>query len=285
MRELIVRRGPNRFAVRRFGSRGPNLVMIHGLASTQQIWDLVIPRLERNFRITTFDQRGHGESSKPSSGYSFDEVCRDLGAVLRAVGATRPFLIGHSYGANVAIDYASRHPSGVAGLISVDGGMGSISEIMDWPSAREALAPPKLAGMRIDDILAFVRDESLAHIWSPHVEAIKRSLFEINGNGRGRLRLARPNHFRILRAMYQQKPKELLAGLRVPILMYCARPRAHAMDDERDFYEMKRDSVRRIRAANPSVKIEWITSIHDIPLDRPRELAARITRFVRGVTR
>jgi pimeloyl-ACP methyl ester carboxylesterase len=281
VRELTVRRRPVRLAVRRFGRRGPHVVMIHGLASTQHIWDLVVPRLENGFRVTTLDQRGHGESSKPSAGYGFEDVTKDLGAVLRAIGATKPILVGHSYGANVAIDYAARHPKGVAGVISVDGGMGSISEIMDWKAARQMLAPPKLAGMPIDDLLAYGRDGPLAHVWSPKVERIMRSLFEVDARGRGKPRLSRANHFRILRAMYAQKPKELLARIEVPVLMYCARPRASVMDEERDFYEMKRNSVTAIRAANPAVRIEWITSIHDIPLDRPRELATRIARYAR----
>ena len=57
------------------------------------------------------------------------------------------------------------------------------------------------------------------------------------------------------------------------------------MDEERDFYEMKKRSVAMIRRANPNVRIEWTTSIHDIPLDRPRELATRMKRFARSVTR
>jgi pimeloyl-ACP methyl ester carboxylesterase len=274
-----VRRGSLRFAVRTFGRRGRHVVLIHGLASTQHIWDLVIPRLERRLRVVTYDQRGHGESSKPSTGYDFASVCADLGAVLRAVKTKRPVLVGHSYGANVAVDYAARHPRDVAGIVCVDGGMGSISEIMSWKDAKQMLAPPKLAGLPIDELLEMGRRGSLGHVWSPEVEAIVRSLFEADDRGRAKPRLARSNHMRILRAMYDQRPKELLAKIDVPVLMFCARPRAHGADEERGFYEMKKASVAQIRKANPKVKIEWIPSIHDIPLDRPRELADRIGRF------
>jgi pimeloyl-ACP methyl ester carboxylesterase len=283
VRALTVRRGSARLAVRRFGRSGPQIVLIHGLASTQRIWDLVIPRLERSFRVTTFDQRGHGESSKPTTGYGFDDVTKDLGALLRAIGARKPILVGHSYGANVAIEYATGHPRTVAGLMSVDGGMGSISEIMDWKEAREFLAPPRYAGAPFAVMRKMVKD-NVGSRWSEAMEPIVRSFYLIDDRDRVKPRLSRANHMRILRAMYDQKPKELLARLKVPVLMYCARPRSRATDDERDFYEMKRNSTKQIRAANPNVMIEWITSIHDIPLDRPRELTTRIAQFTRAAT-
>src|SRR3989442_15882780 len=97
------------------------------------------------------------------------------------------------------------------------------------------LAPPKLAGMPIEALLAEGRDGPLAHVWSADVETIMRSLFEIDARGRGTPRLARANHMRILRAMYLQQPKELLARIAVPTLMFCARPRARVMDEERGF--------------------------------------------------
>jgi pimeloyl-ACP methyl ester carboxylesterase len=280
VRYLTVKRGGVRLAARSFGSRGPHLILIHGLASSQHIWDLAIPALERDFRATTYDQRGHGESSRPTSGYTFDEVTKDLAAVAKAVGAKRPVLAGHSYGANVSVDFAVRHPGAVAGVMCVDGGMGSMSEVMSWREASEVLAPPKLQGVHIDAILEMVR-ERVGRAWTHEHEPIIRSLFFVDRNGHVKPCLARANHMKILRAMYGQKPKELLARIDVPTLIYCARPRRRVLDEERDFYEMKKRSIVEIRRANPNVKIEWITSIHDVPLDRPRELAFRIKQFAR----
>jgi pimeloyl-ACP methyl ester carboxylesterase len=277
---LSVKRGPVTLSARTFGRRGPHLILIHGLASSQHIWDLTLPMLERNFRVTTYDQRGHGESSRPTSGYTFDEVTKDLRAVARAVGAKKPVLIGHSYGANVSVDYAARHQKDIAGVMTVDGAMGSMSEVMSWKEAAKELAPPKLKGVHIDLVLEMVRGR-VGRGWTHEHELIVRSLFIIDRNGHITPCLARPNHMRILRAMYGQKPKELLARIEVPTLMYSARPPARAMNEEGDFYEMKKRSVAQIRAANPKVKIEWITSIHDIPLQRPRDLARRISRFAR----
>ena len=284
MRYLTVKRGPVRLSARTFGRRGPQLILIHGLASSQHIWDLVLPMLERDFRVTTYDQRGHGGSSRPTSGYSFGEVTKDLAAVMRAVKAKRPVIVGHSYGANVGIEFAAARPKAAAGVMCVDGGMGSMSEIMTWKQAAKELAPPPLNGVHIDRVLEMVKGR-VGRAWTHEHEPIVRSLFFIDRRGHIRPCLARANHMRILKAMYDQRPKELLARVAVPTLMYSARPRAHVMDEERDFYEMKKRSVAQIRRSNPKVKIEWITSIHDIPLDRPRELATRIKRFARTVSR
>ena len=53
-------------------------MLLHGLASTHRIWDLVAPLLAQDFSVVALDQRGHGESAKPDSGYDFGTVAADL---------------------------------------------------------------------------------------------------------------------------------------------------------------------------------------------------------------
>src|SRR5262245_49316240 len=101
----------------------PGLLLHHGLASSQRIWDLMLPRLTRTFRVVTYDARGHGRSAKPRSGYGFDRVVGDAQAVIRATSLRRPIAVGHSWGANVAIELAARSPRSVAGAVLVDGGL------------------------------------------------------------------------------------------------------------------------------------------------------------------
>src|SRR5437016_13687639 len=69
---------------------GPAFVLHHGLASSQRIWDLMVPGLARDATAVTFDARGHGESGKPSSGYGFDHTVADAVAVLRSTRHKRP---------------------------------------------------------------------------------------------------------------------------------------------------------------------------------------------------
>ncbi len=81
----------------------PPLVLVHGLASNARIWDLVAPYLQARFRVVAIDQRGHGQSDKPDDGYDYDTVSDDLVAAVAALGFRRPVIIGHSWGAGVAL--------------------------------------------------------------------------------------------------------------------------------------------------------------------------------------
>src|SRR3954454_5600622 len=59
--------------------QGPDLVMIHGITGNLAIWHLeMVPALMSQFRITTYDLRGHGYSSVPPTGYTTADHATDL---------------------------------------------------------------------------------------------------------------------------------------------------------------------------------------------------------------
>src|SRR5947209_13357686 len=77
------------------------IVLLHGLASAARIWDFVAPLLaERGYTVTALDQRGHGESDKPDSGYDFATILADDNAAVQALGIEHPIIVGHSWGAD-----------------------------------------------------------------------------------------------------------------------------------------------------------------------------------------
>src|SRR5438128_1702358 len=96
-----------RLHLRDWGGEGPPLLLLHGLASSCHIWDLVAPQLRQVSRVIALDQRGHGESEKTEGGYDFASVTADLRAVVEALQLERPILVGHSWGGNVVVEYAA----------------------------------------------------------------------------------------------------------------------------------------------------------------------------------
>lgn len=283
-RRRDVRSGGVRLAVREWPGDGPPILLLHGLASTSHIFDLVAPRLAPPFRVVAYDQRGHGESGKPGAGYGFDHTAGDALEVIRALRLRRPVLVGHSWGGNVALEAAVRAPRRVAATILIDGGFVRLRDDMDWPTARKRLAPPQLAGMRVEDFLAMVRTmfEGTIEI-TPEVESGVMALMHVSADGRIRPRLSRRNHMRILRALWEHDPVVLLERGPAPVLALATRE-ANPAPGERAFHEAKVRAAAQIRSIGGHVRFEWIDGIHDVPIQRPRAVASRIERFVREAT-
>jgi pimeloyl-ACP methyl ester carboxylesterase len=275
--------GGVRLAVREWPGKGPSILLLHGLASSSHIWDLVAPRLAPRFRVVAYDQRGHGLSGKPSSGYGFDRLIADAAAVIRTLRLGRPVVVGHSWGANVALQLAVDRPRLVSGDVLVDGGFLSMRDRMDWRTARTMLAPPQLKGMSLQQFRAGMRGFTRGAVeLTPEIESVFLSLMRVDGDGNIHPRLSRANHLRILRALWEQDAQGLLRRVQVPTLVLAVRS-APGEADSAGFMEEKERAAEVVKAIDKAVRFEWIEGIHDIPIQRPDAVAERIERFAREV--
>jgi pimeloyl-ACP methyl ester carboxylesterase len=257
--------------------RAPAAVLIHGLASTSHIWDLVAPRLARaGIRAVAYDQRGHGRSGKPPTGYGFDETAADAATLIRDLRLRRPVVVGHSWGANVALELAVRRPRLVGSVVLLDGGFTRMRDRWDWPTARRELEPPTIDGMTVEEFLAWPRMH-LADVLNitPQIEQVFLSLVRVDARGRIHRRLPVRKHMRIVREIWEQDGPSLLRRVRVPTLVLAVRsaPGAH---DPPGLLDERRRAARAVREIGPPVRFEWIEGIHDVPLQRPTVVARRI---------
>ncbi len=101
---------------------GSRLVFLHGLMAFSANWRKIASRLESKHQCLIYDQRGHGRSFKPDSGYSPEILAEDLNKITAELGWTRFHLIGHSMGARVAMVFAHLFPEKVKTLTLEDMG-------------------------------------------------------------------------------------------------------------------------------------------------------------------
>lgn len=108
--------------------RAPNppvVVSVHGLIVdnlSSYYYTIVGPVTAAGARFVLYDQRGHGSSERPPTGYGPVDSAADLFGVLDALGHHDPvFLIAHSWGGVTALNAALAEPSRVAGLVLVEG--------------------------------------------------------------------------------------------------------------------------------------------------------------------
>ena len=269
------------------GSSGQPVVLLHGLASNARIWELVAPHLVRGgLEAIAPDGRGHGLTDKPDDGYDFETYHRDLSSLINTLELEHPLLVGHSWGANLALDYAARLPVGPrapAGIVLVDGGMHQFDQAPDasWESTRQRLEPPPLAGMPLEELLARIHNPS--HGWQPDDAAIQIILanFEISVDETVFPRLSFEHHMQIVRALWEFQTYARYERLRCPALLVPARPALPYSDPERHFLTSKERGIQLLTGRFSNIRVHWMPdTVHDIPLQRPAELAGIMLDFV-----
>ncbi len=98
---------------------GPAVIMLHGFTDSWFSFSRVIPRLPSDARVIVPDQRGHGESDRPSRGYTMDDFADDVIALMDVLHVPTAVIAGHSMGSFVARRVAARVPGRVTGLLLV----------------------------------------------------------------------------------------------------------------------------------------------------------------------
>ena len=285
-RDEFTRYGGLRMHVRNWGGDGPPVVLLHGLASTCRIWDFVAPILARDFSVIAVDQRGHGDSGKPEQGYDFATVSGDAAALLSGRGIERPVLVGHSWGADVALELAVARPEALRGVVFVDGGtIDASARYATLDDALVQMAPPDFRGTVREQFLGRVRSggqwATLIDQRGQAAEDIIMGNFDTLDDGTIRAKLSRDNHLRIIEALWEHHPRDLYADVPCPVLMMPARQRENPDAYERTL--ARSESIAAAERLLPRSKTVWLEdSIHDVPVQRPELVAQTIREHIQA---
>jgi esterase len=99
---------------------GRKIVFLHGLMGFLNNWRKIIHYFEEKDQSLSFDQRGHGRSMKPDSGYAPEDYAEDLKQILDELGWDKIILVGHSMGGRNALAFSAKYPDRVEKLVIED---------------------------------------------------------------------------------------------------------------------------------------------------------------------
>lgn len=252
-------------ALRWSGGEGIPFVLVHGLASNAHLWDGVAAELSsRGHPVVAVDQRGHGRSDKPDTGYDFATVTADLALVLETIAGPPPVVVGQSWGGNVVLELAARRPDLVRGIACVDGGWIDLTRFPSWEDCERAMAPPRTTGMAFAEIEAMMRGR---HADWPE-SGIRGALecFEVRDDDTVAPWLSYERHLLILRALWEQRVNEIYPKVEVPVLLL-------PCDDGSTWSERKREEVAVAEADLPRSRTHWFEAEHDVHAQYPTKVA------------
>ena len=175
---------------------GPAIVQLHGLTATRRyVLHGSVALARRDYRLVSYDARGHGESSPApeGSGYGYEVLAADLAAVLAERAAERPVLAGHSMGCHTAIAHALENADSVGALVLVGpstlGLSASDESLAYWDHLAQGLEQGGVDGFMAayedemevppdwqETVLRINRERMQRH---RHPEAVARALHEV----------------------------------------------------------------------------------------------------------
>lgn len=150
----------------------PALLLWHGAGCTLHMWDMVVPRLEEQFRCVRFDVRGAGQSSEttdPDTQYTFEHYAQDANALLDSIGAEKCHVWSMAWGSRAALAYCSLYPQRVLSAAFFDASIGQADVAAQKEGGRLAMQKQDAAG-----ITRFTRPDG----WNSHdhPDAVPQSL-------------------------------------------------------------------------------------------------------------
>ena len=258
-----------------FGQGPGNLVLLHGLMASLHYWDGLIPELSKENRVIAPDLFGFGDSPKPAASYS---VAEHLGFIERtidqAIGGTQKFfLIGHSMGTFLALDYAALFPERIKGIILIDPPVATAENSLEddlrastsaimltmtfskfWGKAAcrlHELFPLlmyPIIRMGDSDLPPRVAKDALKHNWESFSGSLQHVLVEQNF----------------------EKLIENVGPL--PILILGGVDDAH----------MKRKRLEKILSSRSNVELKWVKGRHNFLLKHPEDALNAIQPFIRA---
>lgn len=144
---LIDVNGLNIHATDQGDGEGPPVILIHGASGNVRDWHFgIVERLTTARRVIAMDRPGFGYSDRAATPEAWQpsEQAKQLRRAARRMDARKPILVGHSWGAAVALAWALDAPDEVSGVVSVSGAT------MAWGGIAAALSSVGVGDFAVD---------------------------------------------------------------------------------------------------------------------------------------
>ena len=253
----------------------PPLLLLHGLSSNARYWE----RLARYFpdrRLVALDQRGHGLTGQPErapkfpDGFAMDQLLQDVVVLAAELGLGKPVVVGHSWGATIALELVGTRPGSASGLVFIDGPVQSAANLFSWEEAQTLMQPPLPRFATFEDAVAQSKLD-FEGTWDQDLEPFVKARVIPDGDALV-LTLTAPVRLELLRGLYDAQPDVLWPRVDVPAAVLLAKHGPARIS------RSKEAGAARLQELAPSVEVSWYDSPHDIPLYKAAEVASAIER-------
>ncbi|MGG1639134.1 alpha/beta fold hydrolase [Paenibacillus sp. NRS-1760] len=95
------------------------IVLVHGLGLDMDLWNPLINYIEKDYKVVSFNLRGHGNSDRGDAKLCWDLFIDDIYELVNTLGITSFDMVGHGFGATLAMKFSHIHQKLVSTLILI----------------------------------------------------------------------------------------------------------------------------------------------------------------------
>jgi Predicted hydrolases or acyltransferases (alpha/beta hydrolase superfamily) len=112
-----VRDIPVNYHIYHSDSSAETIVFIHGLGLNHEVWEPILPYVKEHYRVVLLDLRGHGRTERGETPLSWELLIEDLRLLLTQLELGPVHLLGHGFGASLAVKFSLQYAKLVKSLI------------------------------------------------------------------------------------------------------------------------------------------------------------------------
>ena len=238
----------------------------------------------RSGPVACLDQRGHGDSdADEAADFSMHACSQDVVAVMEELDWPRAVIVGHSWGAAVALRFAADFPERTAACVLVDGGLWGPRDLGERAAVRESLRPPAL-GIPAEELWGLVSSGELAPYWNDEIRTALEPTFVSDAKGLLRTRIGMDRHMAVLDGLFEADPirdLDLISKAETPLWVLSAEPRP-AIDggDPSAWVGARAQAVASLASGPHVTTLRMVGAIHDVPLQWPDLVAGVLDTVV-----
>jgi len=118
MENLRIKANGVELEVNHYPNNGETIVFLHFSGGCLAQWNGIIPNFMEKYNIVTLDLRGHGKSEKAGSGYTLDNMGKDIIEVMNQLGIDKTHLVGSSLGGEIAVSLAANYSHRIKSVVA-----------------------------------------------------------------------------------------------------------------------------------------------------------------------
>ncbi|ANU09516.1 alpha/beta hydrolase [Planococcus antarcticus DSM 14505] len=260
-------------------AKSPSIICLHGLAGNGLYsFEELIFLLEGKFHLIVLDSPGHGKTPPFSeeADYLFSNVATWLHQVIEKIVFGPFYIIGHSWGADVALHFTRLYPENVLGLVLLDGGFTfpQNQPEMTFDYAYTGWNDYMEKSVFVDEEEIFQEYRTYTNRWNFRKETYAASLFNKRQDGEFELAASKFTVLAIIKAFFKEPFTEAYPFIKVPtLLLYAELPKS--LDASRA------KGIGQLRSHIEDVSVKAITgSSHMVQWDEPEQTAAIISKWL-----